>query len=149
MPRPKGSTWSPEERARRAALKAGEPLDGDPPEEIDPASIGQGEGGAPPASPASRRRVPKSKKSFDVDGVEALFFSIHLTLASFTGMKELAVDKEEARALAVAAGNVARHYDIPELPQTMIDWANLAVTLCVVYGPRAMVLKNRKNADVV
>lgn len=43
--------------------------------------------------------------------------------------------QEEGRALAVAASNVARHYDIGAT-QKMQDWGNLMICLFGVYIPR-------------
>ncbi len=121
-------------------------------EEIDPANIKRDESGETvedtgPTAPKPKKA--RSKKSFDVDGVESLLLSIHLSLSALTGVRELAIDVSEAKALAGAAANVARHYDMPELPQKMIDWANLIIACAVVYGPRVVAIKARAPKKVV
>lgn len=101
------------------------------------------------AEPRKRRsRSPGAKPvNFDVKGVEALLMSIHYSLSALTGVQELQLDATEAKNLSSAIGNVARHYDMPELPQQMIDWANLAIVAAVVYGPRVVAVRARASAQ--
>jgi hypothetical protein len=123
-------------------------------ETVDPASLGDPEEGDVIASeakqPSGRRRGKvggkKPETKLDLQGVEALLLSIHYSLAALTKTPELALDPEEAANIARAAGNVARHYDIPEMPAKMIDWANLAICCAATYGPRVMAINERMKA---
>jgi len=85
----------------------------------------------------------------DVNGVESILFSIHLALASLTSTPELTLDPAESKALAQAAANVARHYDMPGMSQVMVDWGNLIVVAATCYGSRLMAvrLRHAKEAE--
>ena len=66
-------------------------------------------------------------------------------LAAAIKEPSLALDPEEAKRLAIAAGNVARHYDLGASQKTL-DWMALAVALGSIYGTRAVAIyMNRKE----
>lgn len=60
--------------------------------------------------------------------------------AAFFKNAALALDDKEAHELAVAASNVARHYDV-QVAQKTLDWINLASVAGMVYGSRLMILR--------
>lgn len=53
------------------------------------------------------------------------------------------IDKAEAAQLAKAMQGVARHYDVRASAQA-VDWANLVMALCMVYGVRIAAAKAGK-----
>jgi len=107
------------------------------------------EGGNKPDVPLGRKRRSRTSKGvpMDVNAIEALLLSIHMGLSSFLKVPELALDPKEAESLAKAAANVARHYDLPDMPQKTIDWANLIMTIAAVYGTRVMAMNARFKAE--
>ena len=71
--------------------------------------------------------------------------STHMMLAHLTQIAEIQLHPEEARAVAQAASNVMRHYDVRTTQKTM-DWGNLLIALGTVYGPRVVVIAaNRRQ----
>lgn len=81
-----------------------------------------------------------------VDGVSAILFSIHGMLAGVTRVKELQLDPAEAKQLASAVAEVAKHYDLTADPKT-IAWVNLAMTCGAVYGSRFVAIQFRIKAQ--
>jgi len=71
--------------------------------------------------------------------------AIHLTLAAVAATPELALSQDEARAIAAAASNVSRHYDM-RTSQKVMDWGMLGVTVAGVYGPRVAIMVNKRRA---
>lgn len=82
-----------------------------------------------------------SKASLDIDGVSALLVLIHKALAERSGVRDengiliWEITSSEGNALAQAANNVIRHYDIAA-SQKMIDWGAAITTALAVYAPR-------------
>jgi hypothetical protein len=78
-----------------------------------------------------------------------MFVGLHVGLASFTKIEELAITQEEGETFMTAAQNVARHYSIETTQKTM-DWIALCGCLTAMYGPRAIVvsikMRNKRNA---
>jgi hypothetical protein len=123
---------------------------------IDPASVGnaRGDGNDDNAGDGQSRKrrgrkpgsANKSKAAVprDIDAIEALLLSVHSLLA--LRVEELALDKAEARALAEGYSNVARHYPLLAKSEKVIDWGNLLMALSIVYGPRAVAIRNRLSA---
>lgn len=95
----------------------------------------------------------KTTGPVSVSGIESVLFSAHLMLSAALQEPNLALSKEEAHGLAEAAAEVARHYPTTIDPK-MMAWANLAMAVGLVYGPRVYTLtkgkkKTRTSADVV
>ncbi len=67
-------------------------------------------------------------------------------LYAVTKVEELSIDESEAKELARAAQNVARHYDVAA-SQKSLDWANFVGAMCMVYGTRLYAFRNRKRAE--
>jgi hypothetical protein len=89
----------------------------------------------------------KPPADLDISGWDELFVGIHQSLALWTKTPELEIEPSEAQLLANAAGKVARWYKLPGVAQKTIDWANLAMALNVVYGPRVVVMRARKAQE--
>lgn len=81
-----------------------------------------------------------------VAGIEALLFSMHQMMAAATRFPELALAESEAKEMAQAAANVARHYP-NKISAKTIDWANLAQCLAIAYGSRAYVIRARLQEE--
>lgn len=67
---------------------------------------------------------------------------MHAIAAGALSAPELAIDGEEAKLIAGATAEVARHYNIAPDEKTQA-WINLAMALGAVYGPRAFVMLNK------
>jgi len=67
-------------------------------------------------------------------------------LAAIVKTPELALSEGESEKLAMAAANVARHYDV-RASEKVMDWANLAFAMGAIYGPRIAVMKMRKREE--
>ena len=82
-----------------------------------------------------------TKATLDIDGVSALLVLIHKALAERSGVRDengiliWEISSAEGNALAQAANNVIRHYDIAA-SQKMIDWGAAVTTALAVYAPR-------------
>lgn len=126
---------------------------------VDPGSIGDGgsggnDDGGSTGEPAKRRgrkpgtrsaRAPKGQ-ALDINGVEAVLFSMHNILAAVTKVPELALDKAESTELAKGISNVARHYDVSASAKS-IDIANLAMIAATVYGTRLFAFRARRDKE--
>lgn len=87
-----------------------------------------------------------AKNPVSVSGIEALLFSTHAILSAALHTPELALEKTESLALAEATANVARHYPTSISAKT-IDWAALATCVAFTYGPRAVMIRQRLDAE--
>lgn len=87
-----------------------------------------------------------SKNPISVSGIEALLFSTHAIISAALHTPELALEKVESQVLAEATANVARHYPTSISAKT-IDWAALATCLAFTYGPRAVMIRQRLDAE--
>jgi hypothetical protein len=67
-------------------------------------------------------------------------------LAGLTSTPELALDKDEAHNLAVAAAEVAKFYPTTIDPKALA-WFNLMLAAGVVYGPRVYLIRERLKAE--
>lgn len=70
--------------------------------------------------------------------------AIHTGVAAFTSTPEINLTPPEAKALALAAANVARHYPSFSKSQKTVDWGMFVSTLATVYGPRIYWLRRRQ-----
>lgn len=92
--------------------------------------------------PGSGNRAPKSKVTLDLNAIEAMLLSTHMMLAAVTKTKELQLDPQEAKQIANATANVARHYDLGA-SQKAIDWAALMNVCALAYGTRFFAIRAR------
>jgi hypothetical protein len=65
-------------------------------------------------------------------------------LAGFAHNPALELSKDEAKAIAEASTNVARHYNAVLDPK-IADWVVLLGTLGAIYGPRVFMLVGKKK----
>lgn len=108
--------------------------------------------GEPPARKKRGRGRPASKSaSLDPDGITTLLLSIHLGLASVTGQPAFALEQSEARKLAEAGVEVAKHYDIAVLSPRTMAWINFGLIAAGIYGPRVMAMRlmSRKPTEMM
>lgn len=70
---------------------------------------------------------------------------MHSVLAHVTNSPELFIAPEEGDALAKAAQNVMRHYNV-EASQKAIDWAALGMVAIGIYAPRIVAIAARRRA---
>lgn len=74
-----------------------------------------------------------------------MLYSTHMILAAALKTPEVALEKDEAKALAEATAEVAKHYPTAISPVT-IAWVNLATCVGLTYVPRVYMISKR-NAD--
>lgn len=99
--------------------------------EIEETVVGpQKRRGRPPGSRNKTTRVP-----LDIGGIEAILLSVHSALAVLLKNPKLNLTEDEAKQLAKASANVARHYDVPVTAKVM-DWTTLIVVCASIYPQR-------------
>jgi hypothetical protein len=64
--------------------------------------------------------------------------------AGFLKIEELQIDEAEAKHLADAVAEVAKHYNVAVDPRTQA-WANLCFAMGAVYGPRIVAYRIRTS----
>jgi hypothetical protein len=109
----------------------------------------------PPEPEVTRKRRADAGKSrggtkakgapLDLNGLEGLLLAVHISLSAITGEEALQLQPEEAHAVAEAASNVSRHYDI-RASQKVLDWGALGFVLAGIYGPRAAFIYQKSRA---
>jgi hypothetical protein len=62
------------------------------------------------------------------------------------GIPEVQLERAEARELAAATANVARHYQWTAMAEKTKDWLLLAGAMGMIYGPRAKAIRARVGA---
>lgn len=97
--------------------------------------------GRPPGSRNKTSGVP-----LDLGGIEAILLSVHSALAVLLKNPKLNLTEDEAKQLAKASANVARHYDIPVTAKVM-DWTTLIVVCASIYPSRFKKDKTIKDKD--
>lgn len=103
-----------------------------------PADSGAGNGSAARGSKAARSdKAPKKVAKVNVDGLSKILLAIHTTLAVKTQDPLWLLDEKEAKMMADAASEVAKHYDMG-LADKYIAWGHLAYAAGAVYGTRAV-----------
>jgi hypothetical protein len=122
----------------------------------DPAGTGSDPAGTGADHPVrTRKRRADAGKSrggtkakgapLDLNGLEGLLLAVHISLSAITGEEALQLQPEEAHAVAEAASNVSRHYDI-RASQKVLDWGALGFVLAGIYGPRAAFIYQKSRA---
>lgn len=69
-----------------------------------------------------------------------------MLLAKAAKIPELQLDEDEAKKLADATANVARHYNI-SVSQKTLDWSNFVTAISSIYGTRLFVIGKRKREE--
>jgi hypothetical protein len=78
-----------------------------------------------------------------IDLADAIY-SLHLTLSGITGIEELELEKDEAKDLAKASTELAKHYAVNFDPKKVALF-NFCCALGKVYIPRAIIIKNNRK----
>lgn len=60
---------------------------------------------------------------------------------------EMALDKDEAKRLAIAIAEVKKHYPDTILTDKQLAWIALATVAGTTYGPRLYLLRERKKSE--
>ena len=147
---PKGATKGPDGKPVFKANGAGNSpvgLDGGGENILDPAELGASDARADPADsgagtskPAARKGsapAPKKTKAVpvNVDGVSKILLAIHTSIAIKTKDELWLLDDKEAKMMAQAAADVAKHYDLG-VADKYVAWGGLAYAASAVYGSR-------------
>jgi hypothetical protein len=102
----------------------------------------------PEPSPAPRRgRPPGPRTQINVSGLEQLLLGVHTTLMHATKAPEWELGPEEARAIAEAYTEAAKHYPSLNIDPKHAAVVNLGTTLSIVYGSRIAAFRMRKNIE--
>jgi hypothetical protein len=91
-----------------------------------------------PPKKERKKRAPKSN-----DGLARTLQGLHLSLAFLTKIEELAIEEQEANALATAIDGVLQEFDLSMSPQAQAI-ANLAMVAGSIYLPRIYMIKMAK-----
>jgi hypothetical protein len=103
--------------------------------------------GRPPGS-GKASGSPKKAVPLNVNGVEKILIAIHAGVATFTHNPELALSDDEAKALAQATADVAKHYpDLPVVDPKWQAWGALAFVAFMIYRGKVTTLVARKAAE--
>lgn len=100
-------------------------------------------GGSAPKSGTARK---SNADNSSVKGLEKLIYSLHMMAAAATKTPELALDNQEASMMASAISAVQNHYDF-DVSEEVTIWVNLITASAAIYGPRAIVIYNRKKKE--
>jgi hypothetical protein len=79
--------------------------------------------------------------------MEQLLLGIHGTLAAATRASEFELDQQEARAIAEAYTEAAKHYPALNIDPKHAAIMNLGSTLSIVYGSRIIAYRARKSLE--
>lgn len=67
---------------------------------------------------------------------------MHEMAAAFTGVSDLALDKDESGKLAKAISDVGDHYGLATVfDDKTVAWVNLGQTIIAIYGTRLMTIR--------
>lgn len=76
--------------------------------------------------------------------LENVLYNLHETAAALLSVKELELDREEAKEFALAIQEVGKYHAIAFDPKK-VAYANLALVACHIYGTRFTAYKLRKE----
>lgn len=96
-----------------------------------------------------KRRAAKASPdavSLEIGSFKDILYSTHAMIASIASAPGVAIDDDEAEKLAKAIGNVTRHYEVPSMAQSTLDWIMLIQACGAVYGPRLLAWKMERAA---
>lgn len=94
--------------------------------------------GRPPGSTNYNRKARTEAKANLIPDLEGLLFSANTMMAALLSAPDWAIDQNEAKYIADAAKEVAKHYAYTVDPKKMA-WANFWAAVGTVYGPRIVV----------
>jgi hypothetical protein len=101
----------------------------------------EGKGDKPAAKPASQKGSPLSQNS-----IQFALTGIHALLAAGLHAPEMELSETEAATVSNNIVAVARHYDLQQT-QKATDIGNLAISLGIVYGGRAIRISSRVRSE--
>ena len=119
---------------------------------IEPTSI------ADSSEPIRRRRADAGQKRgprgpnkktggfTQSSNLEKLMLSMHLMAATFLHVPELRIDAQESEILTKATLDIFKAYGVPDLSEKQLALANAMMAAGTVYGPRIIVIMNRKTS---
>lgn len=120
---------------------------------VEPSSV---EGNASGSDTRSKRRGRprgsrnltsiKQEKQVSTD-LSGILYSLHLMGAAILNVKELQLDKEEAKNLGDAVARVNSLYDGLILSEKQLAWVNLAMVGGTIYGPRFVAYSQRMKNE--
>lgn len=88
--------------------------------------------------PAANGSVSQAQKALtSIDALTGSLLAIHTTLAALTSIPEIMIREEEAKLIAKNAADLMSTYGGSIDPRAMM-WANLAMAMGSVYGPRVL-----------
>jgi hypothetical protein len=97
-----------------------------------------------------RSTTPRAKTKADlsasIDALTQTLFIVHAGLATTAKIPELAIEQDEAKALAVSLADVLAQFDITPDPKIQAI-VGLVVAFSGVYGPKVYFYKERKKKE--
>jgi hypothetical protein len=123
-------------------------------ESVNPGDIGNSSDATSAAgidAPKRRGRKPGSKNAKktlpnNLEGLEALLYSIHSGVAAISKIPEIKLEETECHELTEAAAKVAAFYPVGINPK-FIAWSHFFGVCCFVYGPRFYAFKDRMKKE--
>ena len=114
---------------------------------VNPATVdGSGTGSGGNAETGKKPRKQREKKSesipLDVNMVEEILFSLHMTAANYIA-PEMALDHDESLRLAQATKRLTDHYGDGEIS----PWTGFAIVAAQIYGPRIYAAGVRRSEE--
>lgn len=101
-------------------------------------------GRKPGNTSTNSRSGRKADYSTNLESLTTVLAIVHAGLASATKTPELALDDDDAGALAKAAANVLIEFDIQPNPKVQAV-VGLVMTAGAVYGPKVYMIRERKR----
>ena len=107
---------------------------------------GSGTGSGGNAETGKKPRKQREKKSesipLDVNMVEEILFSLHMTAANYIA-PEMALDHDESLRLAQATKRLTDHYGVGKIS----PWTGFAIVAAQIYGPRIYAAGVRRSEE--
>lgn len=72
--------------------------------------------------------------------------TIHMGLSALTKIPEMEMEEEEAKRLASATEQVAKHYNVVATEKTLA-WIHLQMVMAQIYGSRMIAFRLRKKIE--
>lgn len=94
----------------------------------------------------TQRTTRKPRGSLaQTSNLEKVMLSMHLMAATFLHVPELRIDEQESAMLTKATLDVFKAYGVPDLTEKQVAIANMAMAVGTVYGPRFILVTQRKK----
>lgn len=125
------------------------PVDDDTAQTTSEAPKSRGRGRPPGSGTKSTAEKPKKsagKKAEDIDAFAKQLQGIHVMIAMVSGVKEMAIDAQEAKMLANGINAVAEEYGLEMDGKTGAAFQLLGAA-ALIYGPRALAVNARVRKE--